>query len=303
MSGETDDYYEILGISRNADEAIIRAAYHVLAKRYHPDLVTGDKTESTEKFQLLTTAYETLCDATKRAQYDGQRYMRRSHPGDGQTAEARQAQTKREERSGFARPGNARSTKVRNKGNRSVFAGGIVAVVVLIGLVDALWYDADTRRSAATPVQDAHMDTPLPTGVKARRTPAQEAAGHANPNQAAPRQQGHDENAQPSTAEAKWLADLEELQKQAQIARDQEAKWRVQYERQERERREQAQAAWAKEVERLSRIQASRAKFGKEGTADQPGEPASSILEPVEQNPKSTVQNEAASSINERKPN
>jgi hypothetical protein len=320
MSGEINDYYEILSIARNADEAIIRAAYHVLAKRYHPDLATGSKAESTEKFQLLTTAYETLCDPLRRAQYDEQRsrrqsqmhgagleadnfYMHRSHPSDGQTAEARQAQTKRAERSGFAKPGNARSTKAPNKKNRSILAGGIVAVVVLIGIIDALWYDVDTPLRAATSAQDAHMDTPLPTGFKARRSPAQEAASHANPNQAPPRLQEHGENAQPMTAEATWRVDLEELRKQAQIARDQEAKWRAQYERQERERQKQAEIAWANEVERLFRIQASRAKFEKDGTASRLSDRTPSTLEAVEQNPNSTGSNDAALSSNERKPN
>ncbi|PJG85884.1 molecular chaperone DnaJ [Conservatibacter flavescens] len=63
------DYYEVLGISRNADEKEIKKAYKRLAMKYHPDRTKGDK-ESEEKFKEVNEAYEILADKEKRANYD-----------------------------------------------------------------------------------------------------------------------------------------------------------------------------------------------------------------------------------------
>lgn len=63
------DYYAILGVSRNADEKEIKAAYRKLARKYHPDVNPGDK-NAEAKFKEIGEAYEVLKDAHKRAQYD-----------------------------------------------------------------------------------------------------------------------------------------------------------------------------------------------------------------------------------------
>jgi molecular chaperone DnaJ len=62
------DYYEILGVAKNADLQDIKAAYRKLALKYHPDRNPGKDAE--EKFKEAAGAYEVLSDATKRAQYD-----------------------------------------------------------------------------------------------------------------------------------------------------------------------------------------------------------------------------------------
>ncbi|NBQ70300.1 MAG: molecular chaperone DnaJ, partial [Nitrosomonadaceae bacterium] len=63
------DYYHVLGVSRDADEATIKKAYRKLAMKYHPDRNSGD-VKSEEMFKEAKEAYEVLTDANKRAAYD-----------------------------------------------------------------------------------------------------------------------------------------------------------------------------------------------------------------------------------------
>jgi molecular chaperone DnaJ len=63
------DYYEVLGISRGADESEIKKAYRKLAMKYHPDRNSNDK-EAEEKFKEIQRAYGVLSDQQKRAAYD-----------------------------------------------------------------------------------------------------------------------------------------------------------------------------------------------------------------------------------------
>ncbi|ESO90596.1 hypothetical protein LOTGIDRAFT_122783 [Lottia gigantea] len=63
------DYYEVLGVSKNADAATIKKAYYKLAKKYHPDMNKSDKSAA-GKFQEVSEAYEVLSDTGKRSQYD-----------------------------------------------------------------------------------------------------------------------------------------------------------------------------------------------------------------------------------------
>ncbi len=65
------DYYEVLGVSKNASEAELKKAYRRLAMKYHPDRNTGAEAEAAEiKFKEVKEAYEILCDPQKRAAYD-----------------------------------------------------------------------------------------------------------------------------------------------------------------------------------------------------------------------------------------
>lgn len=63
------DYYEILGVSRDADEKEIKRAFRRLARKHHPDVNPNDKVAA-EKFKEIQNAYEVLSDAEKRKKYD-----------------------------------------------------------------------------------------------------------------------------------------------------------------------------------------------------------------------------------------
>jgi len=69
MAEQKRDYYEVLGVDKNADDAAIKKAYRVLAKKYHPDANPGDA-EAEKKFKEASEAYAVLSDADKRRQYD-----------------------------------------------------------------------------------------------------------------------------------------------------------------------------------------------------------------------------------------
>lgn len=63
------DYYDVLGINKNADEKTIKKAYRKLAKKYHPDINPGDS-NAEAKFKEVTEAYEVLSDPEKKKLYD-----------------------------------------------------------------------------------------------------------------------------------------------------------------------------------------------------------------------------------------
>lgn len=63
------DYYEVLGVPKNADEKKIKQAYRKLAKKYHPDTNPGDK-EAEQNFKEVSEAYDVLSDKEKRKLYD-----------------------------------------------------------------------------------------------------------------------------------------------------------------------------------------------------------------------------------------
>lgn len=66
---EVKDYYEVLGIDRNADQQEIRRAFRKLARQYHPDVNPGDRVAE-ERFKEINEAYEVLSDPEKREKYD-----------------------------------------------------------------------------------------------------------------------------------------------------------------------------------------------------------------------------------------
>ena len=69
MAETKRDYYEVLGVSKDADEAALKKAYRQVAKMYHPDVNPGDA-EAEKKFKEASEAYAILSDPEKRRQYD-----------------------------------------------------------------------------------------------------------------------------------------------------------------------------------------------------------------------------------------
>ncbi len=81
------DYYQLLGVGKNATEKEIKSAYRKLAQKYHPDKNPGDKAAE-DRFKDINEAYEVLGDADKRAKYDRlgssyQQWERAGRPGGG----------------------------------------------------------------------------------------------------------------------------------------------------------------------------------------------------------------------------
>src|SRR3954451_6513626 len=72
------DYYEVLGVARDASADAIKKAYRGLARKYHPDVNPGDKSAEA-RFKEAQQAYDILSDAEKRALYD--RYGRAAFEG------------------------------------------------------------------------------------------------------------------------------------------------------------------------------------------------------------------------------
>lgn len=79
------NYYELLGVSRDASETEIKQAYRKLAKKYHPDTNQGSE-EATRKFKLIHEAYNTLRDEALRQAYDAE-LIRKAEGAGGQQQE------------------------------------------------------------------------------------------------------------------------------------------------------------------------------------------------------------------------
>src|SRR6266851_7336933 len=126
----TPDNYALLNVAPDAEHEIIRAAYLVLAKRYHPDAATAASPHDVEKFHLITEAYEILRDPELRAQYDSdharQKLAQLEKFEDARRRAREQAQRKQREHA------------VRNLLVVVFAVGGFALGALAVGLVKAL---------------------------------------------------------------------------------------------------------------------------------------------------------------------
>lgn len=115
------DYYKILGVSSQADEKEIKAAYRKLAKKYHPDAV-ADNLGLTEKMYEIQEAYDVLGDNGKRKKYE--ECLRKNRNKDGQKKKAAESRRTDPDPSQFERffgfqPGKGmESYQERNSGGK-----------------------------------------------------------------------------------------------------------------------------------------------------------------------------------------
>ena len=129
----TPDYYTLLGVAPGAEDEIIRAAYLVLAKRYHPDTATAASPHNVEKFRLIAEAYEVLRDPRRRAYYD----WCHAEQNSAQQIQGERSQEEQEHREVRA---PAKSTWSSAIDNPLVYSAGAVALVValLFGLIKVI---------------------------------------------------------------------------------------------------------------------------------------------------------------------
>ena len=88
-------YYEILEVAETASEDVIRMAYKALAKKYHPDVFTGDPQIAEEKMKKINSAYEVLSNAESRARYDQLLHSKRAQNHESTTQKSKPNQRKR----------------------------------------------------------------------------------------------------------------------------------------------------------------------------------------------------------------
>ena len=282
------DHYTVLNVSPGADEAIIRAAYRVLAKRYHPDLATGARARSTEKFQQITEAYRILGNADRRAQYDEQRNRRendthgtrregggfaaqRSHSTNRQAYEAERPRAKNERGRGFTkRPNYAAKYSIGGPSKVRIafkWFAGLAALAVIANVLVVIGNDPDPPAQSQ---QADRADAPPPIGAAAaRQVTLAEAPSQPETQYAA---------AQSLEADQKWRAAESEREERERQERERQQREQQEQARQEQERQEQARIAQAKEVER-SRVQAERASAGYPSTGTKPNISNASALE------------------------
>jgi molecular chaperone DnaJ len=108
------DHYAALGVAKDADPEVIRAAYRVLAKKYHPDTSPDKSSDNLHRFRQISEAHSVLSDIARRAEYDAVLEGTRSPPKVASAPSTRESYGATQQ-SGEQRP-SARSSfeKVRN---------------------------------------------------------------------------------------------------------------------------------------------------------------------------------------------
>ncbi|MCX7596798.1 MAG: J domain-containing protein [Fischerella sp.] len=167
------DYYEILGVSKDATNEEIKKTYRRLARQYHPDLNPGNKAAE-EKFKDISEAYEVLSDAAKRAQYDQfSRYWKQK---------GFDKQTQKSKTWGVDSRYNGRNTQDVNPGNYSDFTTFINEVIGVKtsknGTTSATNATSDPFRTPRTKVAYTPNQRPTRRDIEAKLSLPLEKAYH-----------------------------------------------------------------------------------------------------------------------------
>lgn len=105
------NYYEILEITENASQEVVKAAYRALAKKYHPDSFKGSEADREKSMSQINEAYDVLSDEQKRMRYDAELQSKRQRE---QTAERQNTYRRNEEREDTYREQQDRQKRSRN---------------------------------------------------------------------------------------------------------------------------------------------------------------------------------------------
>ena len=136
------NHYATLGVARDADPEVIKAAYRALAKKYHPDLSSDKSPRSVRLFRQIAEAHSVLSDSRLRAQYESLLDAQEQHPGEKTPVPPRYAQNDAE------KPGWQGQRGPLEKARNALVVIGwfslggfvlvLVAAIILIGIVGAL---------------------------------------------------------------------------------------------------------------------------------------------------------------------
>ena len=145
MAVEFKDYYDVLGVARNASDAEIKKAFRTLARKYHPD-VAKDKATAEEKFKEINEANEVLSDPVKRRKYDelGENW---NHPERARTATGRIWRLQR--RSSREVLNSILTARVSAISSSSSLAVAVAVLAVSAGIVED-WGDGASPNTART---------------------------------------------------------------------------------------------------------------------------------------------------------
>lgn len=123
--------YDILEISENASEEVIKVAYKALAKKYHPDVFKGDSKEAEKKMKQINEAFETLSDEHKRRRYDEFLRNKRRDSKAGNNTESQSQEQKNIKREDVIHKKDSKFSKVKKK-TAIIFAIVVVALLVIV---------------------------------------------------------------------------------------------------------------------------------------------------------------------------
>lgn len=164
-------YYDILEISENASDEIVRSAYKALAKKYHPDVYSGSKEEATRRMAEINEAYSVLSDLTKRREYDFLLDRQKNQTEENQTEKSSDPSAPQQTRNYTETSPDDDSNMVQRQKANSGCGGCLSKIVSLIGVIFIIFVirgcirnDNDSKEKVpSTPVSTSSQQEPIPS--------------------------------------------------------------------------------------------------------------------------------------------